>query len=157
MSALPRLLCVCLACIALAACGSSSGGSSGSNKQQITNLFTAVDSEMAHGDYTSACQHFSAHQQSNIIAGVKRAGLKASTCPEAMTSLIKATGITRAQLAQAFGGAAAPKVRSISVHGNQATVTFTNSVGGHPYTETDALVREGGQWKADRIIKRTNN
>ncbi len=88
---------------------------------------------------------------------MKRAGFKASTCANAMTSLIKATGITRTQLAQALGGAAAPKVRSFSVHGNQATVTFTNSVDGHPYTETDALVREGGQWKADRIIKRSQN
>lgn len=151
MSAAPRLLCACLACIALAACGGSSGGSV---KQQITSMFAALDSEMAGGDYSSACQHFSQHQQSNILAGVKRAGFKASNCAGAMTSLIKATGITRAQLAQAFGGASAPKVRSVSVHGNQATVTFTNSVDGHPYTETDALVREGGQWKADRIIKR---
>ena len=43
------------------------------------------------------------------------------------------------------------------MHGNQATVTFTDSVSGHPYTETDALVREDGQWKADRIIKRTKS
>ncbi len=128
-----------------------------SDNRQIANLFTSVDSEMAHGDYASACRHFSQHQQSNIVAGVKRAGFKASTCANAMTSLIKATGITRTQLAQAFGGAAAPKVRSFSVHGSQATVTFTNSVDGHPYTETDALVREGGQWKADRIIKRSQN
>ena len=156
MSAVPRLLCVCVACISLAACGASSGGSGGTNQQQITNLFSSVDSEMAHGDYTSACLHFSRHQQSNIVAGVKRAGFKASTCAGAMTALIKATGITRAQLAQAFGGAGAPKVRSISVNGNQARVTFTNSVGGHAYTETDALVREGGQWKADRILKRSN-
>src|ERR1700733_18274 len=111
MRAVPRLLCACLACLSLAACGASSGGSGSSNKQQITNLFTSVDSEMASGDYVSACRHFSQHQQSNIVAGVKRAGFKASNCAGAMTSLIKATGITRAQLAQAFGGAAAPKVR----------------------------------------------
>ncbi len=72
MSAVPRLLFVFLACISLAACGASSGSSGGSDNQQIANLFTSVDSEMARGDYASACRHFSQHQQSNIVAGVKR-------------------------------------------------------------------------------------
>ena len=119
-------------------------------------MFSSVDTEMAHGDYTSACNRFSARQQANIAAGARTAGLNVNSCAGALTALIKQSGITRAQLAQAFGGAATPKLQKVDVHGNQATVTFSDSVGGKAYTETDALVRENGQWKADRIIKRTN-
>jgi hypothetical protein len=155
MSAATRLFFVCLMCVPLAACAGSSSG--GSDRRQITSIFSAVDSEMAHGDYASACGHFSERQQSNIASGARKAGLKVTSCAGALTSLIKMTGITRAQLAQTFGGAEAPKLHSVSIHGNQATVTFTDSVDGHPYTETDGLVREDGQWKADRIIKRSNN
>lgn len=154
MSAATRLFCACLTCALLAGCGGS-GGSGSSNQQQIQSVFSAVDSAMARGDYTAACSHFSARQEGNIAAGARKAGLNVNSCAGALTALIKATGITRTQLAQTFGGAATPKLKSVSVHGNQATVTFTDSVNGHPYIETDALVREGGEWKADRIIKRT--
>jgi hypothetical protein len=152
MSAVTRFFCACLACALLGGCGGSSGSS---NQQQIASVFSAVDTAMARGDYAGACSHFSARQQANITAGARKAGLNVTSCAGALTSLIKVTGITRAQLAQTFGGAATPKVRSVSVHGNQATVTFTDSLNGHPYTETDALVREDGEWKADRILKRT--
>ncbi len=156
MSAAARLTCVCLTCAFLAGCGGSGSGSGGSDRQQIAKMFSSVDTEMAHGDYASACNNFSARQQANIAAGARRAGLNVNSCAGALTALIKATGITRAQLAQTFGGAATPKLQTVNVHGNQATVTFTDSTGGHGYTETDALVRENGRWKADRIIKRTN-
>jgi len=119
-------------------------------------MFGAVDTEMAKGDYASACNYFSQRQQANIATGARKAGLNVNSCAGALTALIKATGITRGQLAQTFGGAAPPKLKTVNVRGNQATVTFTDSIGGHAYTETDALVRENGQWKADRIIKRTN-
>jgi hypothetical protein len=152
MSAVTRFFCACLACALLGGCGGSSGSS---NQQQIASVFSAVDTAMARGDYAGACSHFSARQQANITAGARKAGLNVTSCAGALTSLIKVTGITRAQLAQTFGGAATPKVRSVSVHGNQATVTFTDSLNGHPYTETDALEREDGEWKADRILKRT--
>ena len=124
---------------------------------QIQKMFSSVDAEMAKGDYASACNYFSQRQQSNIATGARKAGLNVNSCAGALTALIKATGITRTQLAQTFGGAATPKLKTVSVHGNRATVTFTDSIGGHPYTETDALVRENGQWRADRIIRRTNN
>jgi hypothetical protein len=155
MSAATRLICVCATCLFLAACGGSGGGG-GSDRQQIEKMFSSVDAEMAKGNYASACNYFSERQQTTIATGARKAGLKVSSCAGALTALIKATGITRAQLAETFGGAATPKLKTVVVHGNQATVTFTDSIGGHPYTETDALVREGGQWKADRIIKRTN-
>lgn len=155
MSAATRLMCVCALCAFLAACGGSGGGA-GSDRQQIQQMFSSVDTQMAKGDYASACSYFSQRQQANITAGARKAGLKVSSCAEALMALIKVTGITRAQLAQTFGGAAAPKLDTVSVRGNQATVTFTDSVGGHPYKETDVLVRENGQWKADRIVKRTN-
>lgn len=117
-------------------------------------MFSSVDKAMANGDYATACGHFSTHQRATIVAGARRAGLKVTTCAGALSTLIKATGITRAQLTQTFGGGGAPKVRSVSVHGDQATVTYTTSTGGKKFTETDALVRESGQWKADRILKR---
>jgi hypothetical protein len=135
MSAAAWLLGVCVVCVCLAACGGSDSGSS--DRQQITSIFSAVDSEMAHGDYTSACNRFSQRQQSNIVTGARKAGLKVSSCAGALASLIKMTGITRAQLAQTFGGAATPKIHSVSIHGNQATATFTDSLDGHPYTETE--------------------
>jgi len=154
MSAATRQMCVCSVCAFVAACGGSGGG--GSDRQQIEKMFSSVDTEMAKGDYASACNYFSQRQQANIATGARKAGLNVSSCAGALMALIKVTGITRAQLAQTFGGAAAPKLQTVDVHGNQATVTFTDSIGGHPYKETDALVRENGQWKADRIIKRTN-
>ena len=153
MSAATRFMCVCSTCFFLAACGGSGGGS---DRQQIQKMFSSVDSEMAKGDYASACNYFSQRQQSNIATGARKAGLNVNSCAGALTALIKATGITRAQLAQTFGGAATPKLKTVNVKGNQATVTLTDSIGGHAYTETDALVRENGQWRADRIIKRTN-
>jgi DNA-binding phage protein len=153
MSAVLRLLLACLLCAGLAACGGGSG-SHGSNKQQIESMFTSIDTAMAKGDYVTACNYFSQHQQATIVAGAHRAGLKASGCAAALTSLIKATGLTRAQLAQTFGGGGAPKLHSVSVTGDQATVTYTSTIAGRTFTETDALVRESGQWKADRIISR---
>ena len=110
---------------------------------------------MANGDFAGACGRFSSHQQATIVAGAKRAGLKVTTCAGALSTLIKETGITRAQLAQTFGGGAAPKVQSVAVHGDRATVTYTTSTQGKKYTETDALVREHGEWKADRVLKRS--
>ena len=34
-------------------------------------------------------------------------------------------------------------------------MTYTNTFQGKTYTETDALVREDGSWKAERTVKRT--
>ena len=118
-------------------------------------MFSSVDKAMANGDYAGACGRFSSHQQATIVAGANRAGLKVTTCAGALSTLIRETGITRAQLAQTFGGGAAPKLRSLSVHGDQATVTYATYTQGKKYIETDALVREGGQWKADRVLKRS--
>ncbi len=154
MSAAGRLAFLCLLCGAVAACGG--GGSSASNRTQIMNMFSGLESAMAHGHYATACNHFSAHEQSQIVAGAKKAGLSSvSTCSDAFGQLIKETGITRAQLAQAFGGDTVPKIKSLSVHGDQATVTYTTAFQGKPYTETDVLVREDGSWRADRTVKRT--
>lgn len=153
MRAVIRVTSVCLVCVALAACGGG-GSNAGSDRQQIASIFSSVDKAMANGDYAGACARFSSHQQATIVAGANRSGLKVTTCAAALSMLIKRTGITRAQLAQTFGGGAAPKVQSVSVHGNQATVTYTETSHGQRYVETDALVREGGQWKADRILKR---
>ena len=150
-----RLACLCLLCLAVAACGGSSGGGT-SDRTQITNMFSALDSAMARGDYPAACAHFSQREQSRLVAGAKKAGLRGvSSCSDAFAQLIKETGITRSQLAQTFAGSSVPKIQSLSVHGNRATVTYTNTVQGKPYTETDALVREGGSWRADRTVKRT--
>jgi len=121
-------------------------------------MFSALEGAMARGDYATACAHFSRRQQSQIVAGAKKAGLSSvSSCSDAFARLIKETGITRAQLAQTFGGSSVPKIQSLSVHGDQATVTYTNTFEGKTYTETDALVREDGSWKADRAVKRTPN
>jgi hypothetical protein len=117
-------------------------------------MFAAINTAIARGDYAGACAHFSHRQQATIVAGSRRVGLKVSSCGDALSALIKATGLSRSQLAQAFSGGAAPKLRSVSVHDNKGTVTFINTIGGHKFTETDALVREDGQWKADRMINR---
>lgn len=152
MNAAIRIVCGCLACLALAACGGSSGSS---NKQQITHMFVAMQSAMAKGDYAGACQFFSQRQQSSIVSGAKKAGLKASDCPGAFRALISTAGVSKAQLAQAFGSSA-PKIRSLAVHGNQATVTYTDQDNGKTFTETDGLVKENGNWRADRTISRHN-
>jgi hypothetical protein len=155
MSTAIRIVCGCLACLAIAACGGSSGSSASSNKQAISHMFVALQSAMAKGDYAGACQWLSERQQSSIVSGAKKAGLKASDCPGAFRSLISTAGVSKAQLAQAFGNSA-PKIRSLSVHGDQATVTFTDKDNGKTFTETDALVKENGNWRADRTISRHN-
>lgn len=155
MRAAVCLATVCLLCVGLAACGGSSGSSASSNRQQISHMFVAMQSAMAKGDYAGACQWLSQRQQTSIVTGAKKAGLKASDCAGAFRSLISTAGVSKSQLAQAFGGSA-PKIRSLSVHGNQATVTYTSSSGGKPFTETDGLVKEGGTWRADRTISRHN-
>ena len=152
MKAALRIVCACLVCLALGACGGSSGSS---NKQAITHMFVAMQSAMAKGDYAGACQWFSHRQQSSIVSGAKKAGLKASDCAGAFRALISTAGVSKAQLAQAFGSSA-PKIRSLSVHGNQATVTYTDSDNGKTFTETDGLVKENGDWRADRTISRHN-
>ena len=157
MSAMRRFVSICLLCAAVAGCGGASNSAS-SDRAQITNLFNEIYTAITHGDFTTACGYLSKREQSTIVTGARRAGLSASSCPDAFTSLLKATGVTRARLAQAFGAAGIQrKVDSISIHGNQATVTFTESEKGKPttYLETDALVREDGKWRADRIVKRS--
>jgi hypothetical protein len=120
------------------------------------NMFSGLESAIAHGHYATACNHFSEREQSQIVAGATKAGLTSvSSCSDAFAHLIKETGITRAQLAQAFGGNTVPKIKSLAVHGDQATVTYAGAFQGKPYTETDALVREDGSWRADRTVKRT--
>lgn len=155
MRAALRLTTVCLVCLGLAACGGSSGGSS-SNTQQIEHVFAAMESAMAKGDYAGACHWLSQRQQTTVVAGAKQAGLSASDCAGAFSALITKAGVTKAQLAQAFGGGQAPKFRSVSVHGDQATVTYTATDSGKTFTETDGLVKEDGTWKADRTISRHN-
>lgn len=152
MNAAIRIACGCLVCLALAACGGSSGAS---NKQAITHMFVAMQSAMAKGDYAGACQWFSQHQQATIVSGAKKAGLNASDCAGAFRALISTAGVSKAQLAQAFGSSA-PKIRSLSVHGNQATVSYTDKDNGKTFTETDGLVKENGNWRADRTISRHN-
>jgi len=156
MRALSRLIAGLLICLALAACGG--GGGAGSDRQQITNLFNGIYTSMARGDFAGACGYLSQRQQGNVVAGARRVGLNATSCSGALTSLLKVTGVSRAQLAQAFGAAGIQrKVDSISIHGNQATVTFTETSRGQTYVETDALVRQGGRWRADRILKRSQS
>ena len=115
-----------------------------------------MQSAMARGDYAGACNWLSRHQQAAIEAGATKTGLKASTCASAFSALINTAGVSRAQLAKAFGGRALPKIRSLSVHGDKATVTYTATDNGQAFTETDGLVRENGTWKADRTISRHN-
>lgn len=154
MSAVLRILSACL--ISLAACACGSGGSSGSSdRAQIEHVFVALESSMAKGDYAGACSQLSSHQEGVVVAGAKAAGLSASDCPGAFAALIKRAGVSKAQLAQAFGGGGGFKFHSVAIHGNQATVRYTTTTGGKTYTETDALVKQGGAWKADRTISRT--
>ena len=101
--------------------------SSSSNRQQIEHVITSMESAMAKGDYAGA-----------------------------FSALIRTAGVSKAQLAKAFGGGQAPKITSVSVHGNQATITYTATENGKTFTETDGLVREGGTWKADHTISRHN-
>jgi hypothetical protein len=147
---------VCLLCFGLSACGGSGGSSKESNRQQITHTFVAMQSAMARGDYPAACGWLSHRQQSTIVSGAQKAGLKASDCAGAFRALISTAGVSKAQLAKAFGGQA-PKISSLSVKGNQATVTYTAIDNGQKFTETDALVKEDGAWKADRTISRHND
>jgi hypothetical protein len=152
MKAVFRVICVCLGCSVLAACG----GSSTSNRQQIESLFNGMYTAFAKGDYTTVCSDLSQRQRNNIVAGARRAGMSVSSCTDAFNALLKQAGISKAQIAQAYGASGITrKLDSISVHGNQATVTFTESDKGQSSVETDALVREGGQWRADRIVKRS--
>ena len=120
-------------------------------------MFSSVDTEMAKGDYASACYYFSQRQQSNIAAGARKAGLNVNVVRRRAHRADQGDR-DHARPARADVRRREPRRSSSSVvvHGNQATVTFTDSISGHPYTETDALVREDGQWKADRILKRTN-
>jgi hypothetical protein len=158
MTAIRRFASICLLCAAVAACGGSGGSSASSDRQQITNLFDQIYAAITHGDFTTACGYLSQRQQRTVVAGARRGGLNASTCPDAFTALLKATGVTRARLAQAFGAAGIKrKLDSISIHGDHATVTFTETEAGNKttYDETDAVVRENGKWRADRILKRS--
>ena len=155
MKVILGLLGIGLACLALAACGGG-GGSSGSDRQQIENVFNGMFSAMQQGDYGRVCGYLSQRQQNSLVSGARQVGVTASSCSDALTSLLKKAGLTRAELARAFGlSATKRKVDSLSVHGQKATVTFTETTGGHTYRETDSLVREGGKWRADRIVKRT--
>ena len=154
MRAALRLTTLLLLCLGVAACGGSSGG--GSNRQQIQHMFASMESAMAQGNYAGACQWLSSREQASFVSGAKRAGLKASDCAGAFSALIKTAGVSKAQLAKAFGGGLAPQIKSLSVHGNQATVTYTATDNGKAFTETDSLVRENGSWKADRTISRSN-
>ncbi|MBV9606253.1 MAG: hypothetical protein JO027_14150 [Solirubrobacterales bacterium] len=142
-----------LLCVGLAACGGSGGGNS-SPTQQIQHVFASMQSAMAQGDYASACQSLSQREQATVVSGAKQAGLKASDCAGAFSALIKTAGVTKAQLARAFGGGQAPKIKSVSINGNHAIVTYIATDSGKTFTETDALVKEGGSWKADRTISR---
>ncbi len=154
MRAALRLATVCLLCLGVVACGGSSSGSS--NRQQIQHMFASMESAMAQGNYAGACQWLSRREQTTFVTGAKHAGLSASDCAGAFSALIKTAGVSKAQLAQAFGGGQSPQIKSLSVHGDQATVTYTAKDNGKTFSETDALVREGGTWKADRTISRHN-
>lgn len=146
------VICVCLSCSILAACG----GSSTSNRQQIASLFNGMYTAFAHGDYATVCSDLSQRQQDNLVSGARNAGLKVSSCSDAFDTLLKQAGISKAKVAQAFGASGIKrKLDSVSIHGNQATVTFTESENGQTDIETDALVRQGGRWRADKILKRT--
>lgn len=152
-----RLAGVCLACLTLAACGGSSS-SAGSDQQQIANLYKATFAAMARGDYATACSDFTTREQAMVVASAQRVGLNASSCAGVFTALTTKYGVTRAELSKTFGAAGKiGKVSAISIHGDNATATFTGTTGGKTYTETDALVRQGGKWKADRILKRSQS
>ena len=155
MRATLSLATVFVLCLGLVACGGSSSGNS-SNRQQIQHMFASMESSMSKGDYAGACSWLSQRERSTVVAGAKQAGLSVSDCAGAFSALIKTAGVSKAQLSQAFGGGQAPTIKSVSVHGNQATVTYTATESGKAFTETDSLVREGGTWKADRTISRKN-
>ncbi len=149
-----QLSCVCLGCLVLAACG----GASTSNRQQIANLFNGMYTAFAQGNYAQVCTDMSERQQDKIVSGARKAGLNVSSCNDAFTTLLKQAGISKAQIAQAFGASGIQrKLDSVSIHGNQATVTFTETEKGQRSVETDALVRERGQWRADRVLKRSQS
>ncbi len=154
MSAVLRILCACLISVAVCACGSSNS-SGASDRAQIEHVFVALESSMAKGDYAGACNQLSSHQETVVVSGAKAAGVSAADCPSAFSALIKKAGVSKAQLAQAFGGGNAFKFHSVVIHGNQATVKYTTTTGGKTITETDTLVKENGAWKADRTISRT--
>jgi len=156
MSAAFRILCACLISVAVCACGSSSSSGT-SDRAQIEHVFVALESSMAKGDYAGACNELSAHQQSVVVSGAAAAGVSASDCSGAFSALIKKAGVSKAQLNQAFGGGGAFKFHSIVIHGNQATVKYTTTTGGKTFTETDALVKQNGAWRADRTISRTGS
>jgi hypothetical protein len=153
MRAAVRLATACLLCLGVVACGGSSGSS---DREQIQHMFASMESAMAQGNYGGACQWLSRREQATFVSGAKRAGLKASDCAGAFSALIKTAGVSKAQLAKAFGGGQAPQIRTLSVKGDRATVTYIAKDNGKPFTETDALVREDGSWKADRTISRHN-
>jgi hypothetical protein len=120
--------------------GSAARGNSASDRAQIVNMFSGLESAMARGHYATACNHFSERERSQIVAGAKKAGLSSvSTCSDAFAQLIKETGITRAQLAQAFGGNGVPKIKSLSVHGDQATVMYTSASQSSPEASVPRL------------------
>jgi hypothetical protein len=149
-----RLTCVCLSCSVLAACG----GSSPSNRQQIADMFNGMYTAFANGDYARVCGYMSYREDGNIVSGARKAGMNVSSCTDAFNTILKDAGVTKAQIAKAFGASGIQhKLDAISVHGNQATVTFTETEKGKTAVETDAVVREGGQWRADRIIKQTQS
>ena len=103
-----------------------------------------MQSSMAKGDYAGACKWLSQREQSTVVAGAKQAGLKATDCAGAFLALIKSAGVSKAELAKAFGGSQTPNIKSVSVKGNQATVTYTATDNGQTFTETDGLVKEDG-------------
>jgi hypothetical protein len=117
MGAVLRFTVPGLLCLAVVACGESSNSGS-SNTEQIQHVFASMQSAMANGDYAGACQSLSQREQTAVVSGAKQAGLSASDCAGAFSALIKRTGVTKAQLARAFGGGQAPKIKSISVNGN---------------------------------------
>jgi hypothetical protein len=156
MSAAVRILCACLISVAVCACGSSSSSGS-SDRAQIEHVFVALESSMSKGDYAGACNELSSHQQGVVVSGAKQAGLSATDCASAFSALIKKAGVSKAQLSQAFGGGGDFKFHSIVIHGNQATAKYTTTAGGKTFTETDALVKQNGAWKADRTISRTGS
>lgn len=151
----PRVAFLCLLAVVVTACGGSGGGAPASDQHAISQMFASIDTAMARGDYATACNDFSRREQATLVASAKQGGYDVSSCPGTFAALIKATGITRGQLAEAFGTGPGLKIDTVTVQGNQATVSYTDRLGDRSYTETDGLVREGGTWKADRIIHRS--
>jgi hypothetical protein len=155
-----RLSCLCLGCLVVAACGGTSTRTvtSTSNRQQIAGLFNGMYTAFAQGNYGQVCTDMSQRQQDTIVSGARKAGLNVSSCTDALTTLLRRAGISKEQVAEAFGASGIHrKLDSVQVHGNQATVTFTETEQGQTSVETDALVREGGRWRADRVLKRSQS